>query len=533
MTFALRAGRFAGITLMVGLLLAGCDKGPDRNQVAAELQKSVEGYLAEMEGPADKRALSHSSVKVTPQQDTGYLVSIDGLKVAADADGYLDIGTISYVLTPKDDKTYTADKLSLPAEMPFKLPDGSKAGGVTLTNKSFSGLWLKEAESFLKLDLQLTDIEVKDAKQSGDLKMAGIALTTNSTDKGNGRWDQVGKLTISGLDVDEGESRMKVATVDVSSAFLGVKLADYAAKLREMREATAKQAASNANAGGNANGSGSSATSPSTDGAAAGNSATGNAAGTTASAAAAAPVEEFVKALPGLMTGSTIDLHFNGVTYSEGEGKAAFELGKVGLSLGATGFDQPKSNLTFTIDHDGLVLHLPQAESALAKASLPASGTLTVTLVDLPTADLVSALADGASMYGADPTQVDAKTALFLAKFQQLLQQDGVKLKVEPSHLTSAAANLTADGDFVLQSAAIYGATGGLNIAITGIDQLMQLAQQEADQDPQAAQYAGVLQALLGYAAREQGSDGKPVDRFKIDVPQNGQLTVNGKPFQF
>ena len=43
----------------------------------------------------------------------------------------------------------------------------------------------------------------------------------------------------------------------------------------------------------------------------------------------------------------------------------------------------------------------------------------------------------------------------------------------------------------------------------------------------------GGQQALLAYAAREQGSDGKPVDRFKVDVPQNGQVTVNGKPLQF
>ena len=94
MTFASRAGRFAGITLVVGLLLAACDKGPDRNQVAADLQKSVEDYLAQIEGPADKRALSHASVKVSPQQDAGYLVAIDGLKLAPDADGYLDLSDL-------------------------------------------------------------------------------------------------------------------------------------------------------------------------------------------------------------------------------------------------------------------------------------------------------------------------------------------------------------------------------------------------------------------------------------------------------
>jgi hypothetical protein len=313
---------------------------------------------------------------------------------------------------------------------------------------------------------------------------------------------------------------LQIATIDVTSAIQGLKLIEYSSKLRAMRQAAGKPAdAAAAASSGNASSS-TATTATGTD-------------GKSAAAPSTTPVEDFVKALPGLMAGSTVDLHFNGISYKEADGKAALELAKVGLSIGAAGLDQPKSSLTLTIDHDGLAVHTPESESALAQASLPANGALTISLVDLPTADLVSALADGASMYAADPAQIDAKTALFIAKFQQLLQQDGVKLKVEPSHLTSAAANVTADGDFVLQSAAIYGATGGLNISITGIDQLMQLAQKEAGQNPEAAQYVGVLQALLGYAAREQGSDGKPVDRFKVAVPQSGQVTINGKPLQF
>jgi hypothetical protein len=42
-----------------------------------------------------------------------------------------------------------------------------------------------------------------------------------------------------------------------------------------------------------------------------------------------------------------------------------------------------------------------------------------------------------------------------------------------------------------------------------------------------------MAQTLLTYATREQGSDGKAIDKFKVDVPQTGQLTVNGKPLPF
>lgn len=537
-----QAGRLAGMTLagmtmVVGLMLTACDKGPDRTQVAATLQQDVEAYLAQMEGPVDQRSLSHGAVSVTPQQDAGYLVTIDGVKLTLSDTGYFDIGKLSYVLTPKDDKTYQADHLSIAQTIPFKTPDGQPSGQVTQTLKTFEGTWLKEASSFTKLDIQVADVAVDDPKAGGDLKMAGVAFNVDSTDKGQGLWDQVGKLTISGLNAgDKDGGKLTIASIDASSAAKGLKLIDYAAKMRALRNATnnqatnkqsevAKQTADSQGSADNAGGN----TGTSSD------ASSGTAAGTSSgNAAPETSVQDFIKALPGLIAASSVDLHVSGFTYQEREGGEAFELGKAGINFAATGFDQPKATLTFTLDHDGLVLHTPEADSPFAKASLPAAGALTVSLIDLPTADLASVMADGAAAYAtADPAQIDAKAAVFMIQLQQLLQQDGVKLRVEPSHLRSAAANLTADGDFVMQPAAIYGATGALNVAITGIDDLLSLAKKEAEERPEAMQYVAALQALLSYATRATGSDGKPVDNFKIDVPQNGMMTVNGKPLQF
>lgn len=540
-----QAGRLAGM-MLVGLMLTACDKGPDRTQVAATLQKDVEAYLAQMEGPVDQRSLSHGAVTVAPQQDAGYLVTIDGVKLTLSDTGYLDIGKVSYVLTPKDDKTYQADHLSMAQTIPFKTPDGQPAGQVTQTLKAFEGTWLKEASSFTKLDLQVADVAVDDPQSGGDLKMAGVAFNVDSTDKGQGLWDQVGKLTISGLNADDkGGGKVAIASIDASSAAKGLKLIDYAAKMRALREAGNKQAASQQSEAAKQPADNQPADNQAADNQndAAGNAGTGTSSDAAADATAdkvsgnAAPdnaMQDFIKALPGLIAASTVDLHVSGFTYQEREGGEALELGKAGISFAATGIDQPKASLSFTLDHDGLVLHTPEAERPFAKASLPASGALTVSLIDLPTADLASVMADGAAAYAtADPAQIDAKTAVFMIQLQQLLQQDGVKLRVEPSHLSSAAANLTADGDFVMKPAAIYGATGALNVAITGIDDLLSLAQKEAEEKPEAMQYVAVLQALLSYASRATGSNGKPIDNFKIDVPQNGMMTVNGKPLQF
>lgn len=528
-----RAGRFAGLSLVIGLALAACDKGPDRNQVAADLQKSVSDYLVQLEGPQGKHVLSHTDVKVTPQQDAGYLVAIDGIKVGDPADGYLEVGTISYVLTPKDDKSYDASQLSVANEIPVKGADGQPVGSFKLTNKAFSGTWLRAAQSFTKLDLQLADLLITNAQHGDNVKIAGAAFNIDGADKGNGIWDQAGKLALTGFDIsNEAEGHLTVKEVDVTSGLQNLKLLDYATKMLALRDAMAKQAAVTPAAPADA-GAAQSANAPATNAPASGGT-NGTDAASAASAATEAAFKDFANALPGLFSGFNSDFHVSGISYQAADPSASFDLGKAGFALSASGFDQQKVSIKFTVDHDALVVRGPVAQNELIQALLPANGALVISLNNIPSKDLASLCANLAPFL-AHPNQADmeAQSAAIFAQLQQLLQQDGVTLKIEPSHLTSAATNIDAAGDFAIQASAMHGAVGTLNIAITGLDQVIALAQKQSEQDPEAAQYMQMAQMLLTYATREQGSDGKAVDKFKIDVPQAGQLTVNGKPLQF
>lgn len=526
-----RAGRFAGLGLIVGLLLAGCDKAPDRAQVAAELQKSVTDYLTQIEGPQSKRLLSHAAVKVTPQQDAGYLVAIDGVKFGTPSDGYLDIGAISYVLTPTDDKTYEASKLSIAGDMPFKTADGQAAGEVKLTNKAFSGTWLREAASFTKLDLQLADLVVNDPQRGDNIKAAAASFNIDSNDKGKGVWDQSGKFVVTGFDIaNESDGHLAIKEVSVTSSLQNLKLIEYTTKLRALRDALAKQAEAKQ----------ADAASPQATGEAGGTAdaqagGAGNAAPATPGAdPAEAAVKDFATALPSLFSAFNSDFHVSGMSYQAADPNSSFDLGKIGFALAASGFDQEKVSLKFSIDHDALVVHAPIAQNELVQALLPANGALVISLNNVPTKDLASLCASMAPLLShPDQADMQAQSAVLFAQLQQLLQEDGISVKIEPSHLTSAATNVNATGDFAIQATAAHGSVGSLDVDITGLDQLIALAQKQADQDPEAAQYVAMMQTLLTYATRSQGGDGKAVDKFKIDVPQSGQLTVNGKPLPF
>src|SRR5262245_60065540 len=124
----LQRGKLGRTLLALGfgslLVLSACEKGPDKAQVAADLQSGVEAQMKKLEAASSPGALSHSAVKVTPQDEGAYLVEVEGLKVKpASRPDVLEIGTISYLAKPKDEKTYEVSDLKLAPTMPFKGPD--------------------------------------------------------------------------------------------------------------------------------------------------------------------------------------------------------------------------------------------------------------------------------------------------------------------------------------------------------------------------------------------------------------------------
>jgi hypothetical protein len=86
-----------------------------------------------------------------------------------------------------------------------------------------------------------------------------------------------------------------------------------------------------------------------------------------------------------------------------------------------------------------------------------------------------------------------------------------------------------ADGNFSVSPQAMMGIAGALNIAWTGLDEVMALAQANAA-EPNAADVSMAVGMLLQMAKRETGADGKPVDKFLIEVKETGEMTVNGSP---
>jgi hypothetical protein len=190
------------------------------------------------------------------------------------------------------------------------------------------------------------------------------------------------------------------------------------------------------------------------------------------------------------------------------------------------GIDTDKAEIDLVLKHDGLEVHTDDLNDPRAQALLPKSGSLSFTATDIPVPALVQALANTIpELTSGDTARAQAGQFALMGAMMTTLAQANIKLKVDPSWLDAAKAHLTADGAFTL---AMGVPTGTLNLGLTGLDDVTALF--NATQDPVSMNALPVLQQMHALAKRENGADGKPVDKFQLDYAAGGVITVNGQP---
>ena len=160
---------------------------------------------------------------------------------------------------------------------------------------------------------------------------------------------------------------------------------------------------------------------------------------------------------------------------------------------------------------------------------LPASGKLDLNLSDVPSKELWQLVGDNfPNLVAADAAHSDAAAGIMFIAMQQLLQKAPMKLTVAPSGLNSEVLQLDAAGTFDVKPEATLGLVGALDIGLHGLDEALNLAKEAAQNSPNAAQIMGGLSMIQSMAKREAGSDGKPIDKLKLEVDAAGDAKVNG-----
>lgn len=489
------------IVLSPALFLLGCEKGPDRAEQALQYKSDIERQLQTIERDWASGRLSHESVAVEPIEGAEtFGVTIKGMKLAPEPGATLTIGDVGYVFTPKDEKTFGVSDLKLPAEMPYSGPNG-ELGKLSMQVKSLSGTWSREFQTFLQIDSEFADIVATDTR-GANVSLQSVKATGNATDKGQGIFDVTSGAVIKGMSAGEQSGgRLVVGEVTIGGKFGSLKLKEYVESLAKIQELTAAQmAALDA----------------------------GNAPPPLSPEQQKSLIEQ-IDILSSSFGEIQYDAALGELSFEEPDGSKPFNLAKAEFLGAAEGLAGDSANLALVVGHSGLAIEAPEFNTPIARAVLPRDGKLSIKATDIPTKSLRDAIAQELPEMLAGGASAEASLMQLALTLQSLLASSGAKISVEPSGWTGEVTKLDAEGAFTVNANAILGAVGTLNLALHGLDDLIGLAQANPT-SPESQQVLGFGQMLQAMSNRETGGDGKPVDKFKIDLTEQGEMLVNGKP---
>jgi hypothetical protein len=495
------------------LLLAGCgDSGAERQKAASDITKGIEDYLALIETPSQPIRIRHDKVTVTPAEDgKGYQVAISGIRYGSEKAAEATFGEIDYRLSPEGEDQYQVSDLKMPKEIALTNPEGKAEANVKLETTAFTAIWSKPLQNFLKFDWQLKDIAIEGAAGGaigpGEMfKIASASMTGDGKENGKGLLDQVSKITLNGL---AGTDPMDGTTVKLDKLIgnVSVEKLDFPAyrqMMAKINEFSAKYGQ--------------------------------KAVGTEAPPPQITDEDrkaltDMVRGFPKLMSAYGYDFSAEGLTVTDAQDSVTVHLTQGGVGFGLKGIDTDHAEMNFSVKHDGLTVNDPMFQDPMIKAVLPQSGNLSLVATDLPIPSLVEGVAQALpEMTSADPQVAQGGQFMMMGALMSALSQSTIKLRIDPSAIQTEKARLTADGALRLAMDSPQKAAGVVNFALLGLDDLMALATTMAPQSPDALQAMSMLQMLQGLAQRETGADGKPVDKFKVDLTEAGAVLVNGKP---
>lgn len=118
--------------------------------------------------------------------DSEYEVRLDPFTLVIDKTDTMELGPVLFRLTPRE-----KDLLDVRMQLADKAPitsHGKPEAELTIGSQQLSGLWNRSLMNFDKLNLQLADLAIEDARKSGRLSLAGLHAEGGRSEEKDGGW---------------------------------------------------------------------------------------------------------------------------------------------------------------------------------------------------------------------------------------------------------------------------------------------------------------------------------------------------------
>jgi hypothetical protein len=120
---------------------------------SAAVQTEVERALARLARLGPSQEFSYGAVEVVPESAAyGVTVADVAVKLAANDPGILDIGIVSFRLSPVGGDIYRVDRVAAASGFAHRGADGRVDGIWRFVPRKLSGLWLRRQGGFLRRD---------------------------------------------------------------------------------------------------------------------------------------------------------------------------------------------------------------------------------------------------------------------------------------------------------------------------------------------------------------------------------------------
>lgn len=425
-----------------------------------------------------------------------FLVRLTGVRYPLGENLYLDIERLGFSLEPVDGALYKVADVYLPREITVRDERGAEAGRALVDLRRASGLFSVAIRNFLELDSEIADIKLSLFREGAAVQLDKLILRIERDREAGGPWNLIQTVRGSGLRLGDATlGELRVANFDFEGRLEAVDITAWASLIARFET-------------------------------------------------------EITGASPNKILNSMLALLGRGADFYSGVeaavsarglssvGTAAFRLGEVGLRFSVRDAGKGLSRARFVFTHSGLVLADGGGPGASAFPDLaPHSSTFDMAIERFPGRRLMRAvaafLATGLDIDDGDDKEAELEQAMagekIASDIQLAMTEAGTTVALRDTSVVARAARVEFSGEIRADATAAFGAVGGLDVRVAGLDAI---AEALAAEEPDGKGAPGLLAALRSVAKRSGGDSGPPTDDFRLELARDGAISVNGVPME-
>lgn len=432
---------------------------------AQMLAKTLADELAAFLPPSAGKG-TQGPVLVMPAGDQ-YVAALPGFVLHGQEQERLDFGGIWLTLKPLADGTY-AVTAKLPGSAVY-MENGDPAAVATLGDQKISGVWSPTLQSFLSLQVQISDLQITSVYD--DFWLGAGSLTYRQDLKpepvaGEG-WSGPATVSVADLRMEKGEDALlSIGGMTAETTYSRFRL-DKTTQLMQSGKTGA-----NADVWG---------------------------------------------LFSGLIGGATSKVELRDVAATDPDSKQAAAFDFASMTFAAANFDRALASTEFNFQLKGLSFEPAPAD----EAALPTAGDLKLSLYNIPIQELLK-LAGGA--FSASPPPGDP-----LAAALAVLEKAKTTLLLESFGAETAALQVRAAGEAFPRAGAAFGAVAKAKLTLSGVDKLLNdlKPKKGGKPDPANADLIGGLTMLKAMGRPEKDKGGKAALSYTFEITDQGTFLVN------